>query len=82
MLGDKSFYDIFTQGKGKTFSNSSIEFKQQLLAELKEMYELGGCFEDEGFITTSCEGERLIIKPMIWFRSREECKTLMKMCEA
>lgn len=75
MLGDRSIFDILV----KTLERSSHEYRQELSQDLQNVLETGGCFEDEGFLPTTCNGEVVTIKPLIWFRSRREALELMMM---
>lgn len=80
MIGSTSLYDVCTNIWGQNLEKAPREYKQQLFNELTTMYEVGGCFEDEGFISISCNEEKLTIKPMHWFRSRIECLSLIELC--
>ena len=82
MIGDKSFYDVCTKMWGANLEKAPEEYKQELLSELTSLYEVGGCFEDEGFISSSCNEEKFTIKPKNWFRSRIECEALIEFCKS
>ena len=79
MAGGASFYDVCIKLGGSTLSKLPLEYRASLAQELQEIAEIGGCFEDEGFLSTTCDGETITIKPLTWFRSRREALELMMM---
>jgi hypothetical protein len=82
MIGDTSFYDTCTKIWGQNLEKAPEEYKQELLSELTSLYEVGGCFEDEGFVPVKCADGNFTIKPMHWFRSRIECEALIEFCKS
>jgi hypothetical protein len=79
MVGDKSFYDVCIKLGGSDLGKLPLEYRTSLRQELEQIVETGGCFEDEGFLSTTCNGEVVTIKPSTWFRSRREALELMMM---
>ena len=79
MVGDASFFDICLTVWGKNLERLTDEYRSGLMDDLQNILEIGGCFEDEGFISASSENERFTIKPLTWFRSRREALELIMM---
>lgn len=79
-VGDKSFHDVLVNLFGQNLERLPEEHKEQLINELIDIVNLGGCFEDEGFLTLKCEMQPFVIKPYTWFRSREEVARLLLCC--
>lgn len=80
MVGDESFYDVCTSLNGSNLQRLAPVYQKELMQDLQDCLDTGGCFEDEGFLSVPCNnGERITIKPIIWFKSRREALELIMM---
>lgn len=81
MVGDTSFYDVSTTIWGASLERMPDDYKRELVHELRQLVHTGGCFEDEGFIPVKCADGGFTIKPIHWFRSRDEANKLIELCQ-
>lgn len=77
MPGETSVFDVLVKVWGKNLEKLLPEYVSGLSQDLEDALQTGGCFEDEGFLSTSCNGEAITIKLLTWFRSRREALELM-----
>lgn len=79
MPGDKSLFDVLTTIWGIRLEKLPPCDKWGYLEDIREVLNTGGCFEDEGFVPFKCNQRGFTIKPLTWFRSREEGAKLIEM---
>lgn len=79
MVGNTSFFNTCLTVWGKNLERLTQEHVSEIMGDLQNILDIGGCFEDEGFLSTTCDGEVITIKPLTWFRSRREALELIMM---